>query len=120
MQPSARCSRTVTERAAEVYSLYSLTTDHVGWKRGVREGHANAGFTRLRPLRVRCKRNRVKGREAHAYLQARRSGMDGRDDFAQKARAVLEAAAIVAGACVCTQELMSEIAMAVFDVHEIE
>src|SRR5207237_2619637 len=82
--------------------------------------HANAGLTRLRSLRVRSKRNRVKGGETDAYSQSWRNCTNGRDNFAQKARAVLEAAAIVAGACVRTQELMPQIAMAVFDVHEIE
>ena len=45
---------------------------------------------------------------------------DALHDFAQKARAVLEAAAIASFARVRAQKFVAEIAVAVFDVHEIE
>ena len=40
--------------------------------------------------------------------------------FAEKTRAIFETAAVVACACVCTQKLVAEITVAVFDVDEVK
>ena len=69
--------------------------------------------------RVRAMRHLVKAAQAHAELDGIPTRADARDDVAQDARAVLEAAAELAGPRVRAEELVQQIAVAMLQVHEV-
>jgi hypothetical protein len=71
-------------------------------------------------LRVWFKRNCVKGGKTHTDVQAPRQGTDTCNHLTKESCAILEAAAVVSRTGVRTQELVPEIAVAVFNIHEIE
>ena len=64
--------------------------------------------------------NPVEGAQAHADVQAGTSRADARDDLAQEAGAVLEAAAIAPRPVDRGQEFVPQIAVTVLDVDEVE
>ena len=87
------------------------------------EGVAIGAGERLRlaaAVRPLAEGDPVHGAEADADRQARRLGADAGDDFAEKARPVLETAAVAAGPVHGAEELVAEVAVAVLDVDEVE
>ena len=62
----------------------------------------------------------IDGAEAHRDLEAGSLGADAGHDLAQEPGAVLEAAAVLAGAVDGAQELVAQVAVAMLDVDEVE
>src|SRR5436190_5539197 len=64
--------------------------------------------------------NRVEGGQSHAQFELRCDRADAFDYFTKKPRPVFEAAAIGAFPRMGTEELVAEVAVAVFDVEKVE
>ncbi len=65
-------------------------------------------------------RDEIKRGKSHANFQPRRVGADAGDDLAQETGAILETAAVFAGAIDRAEEFVAEVAVAMFDIHEME
>ena len=80
---------------------------------------ARAGFARAGEGRVGAEGHEVEGAEADGEVNGVAAGADGGDDVAEEAGAVLEGAAVGPGAGEGAEEFVEEVAVAVFDVHEV-
>src|SRR5439155_4436979 len=76
-------------------------------------GYAAAVFGAKEGYRIECA-------EPHSDFKVRRNGPDARDDLAKKPGAVLEASAITSRARDGAQELVTEVTVAVLDIHKVE
>ncbi len=62
----------------------------------------------------------IKGRQPYTDFKPRCFHPNSRDNFTQKPRAVLKTSAKWTGAVMCCQELMPEVAMAVFEIDKVK
>ena len=75
---------------------------------------------RQRPLGIRLERQSVDRAEPHTDFQPRSFGADAFDQFFQESRPVLEATAVRTRSRHRAKKFMSEIAVARFQINEIE
>ncbi len=80
---------------------------------------ARAELARFGKFRVWFERDKIKRAEAHADFQSRGFGANAGHDFPKHSRAVFQRAAIRPRPRVRSQQLVQQIAVAMFDVHEI-
>ena len=83
-------------------------------------GHPGPQLRPIRLVRVRLVGYTVECAHAHAYHQSGRIGANSFNDLAEEPCPVLEWASIGAGACVCAEELVAKVSVAVLDVHELK
>ena len=82
-------------------------------------GNARTQLARLRKRRVRFKRYEVKSTEPHAELDPVAARPNASDDFAKDAGAVFKRAAVFAGPRVRPEKLVQQVAVTMFEVHEV-
>ena len=100
---------------------------HLGEVDGQRVGVCAEGAPRSRvehgspePVRSALERRDVEGREPNADRQAGSGAADPLDDPGEQPEAVVERAAVAAGAVAGGEQLVEQVAVAVLDVHEVE
>ena len=81
--------------------------------------YAGALSGTVRPFRVRPERNKVKRAQSHTNPEIRSDGPDALYNLTEKSGPVFERASVGTVACDGAQEFVSQITVAMFDVHEL-
>ena len=111
----------LAEDADELAALPQRLVQVIVVQPAEREGVLRRGHLRYaRAIGPGHVRHRIERRQPHANLEPRNVRANAGDHVAEKARAILERAAVFAWPGACAQQLVTEIAVTVLDVHELE